>query len=200
MLMAINIQKYNPEWKAKFEKLREYLLSHFANNDLTIEHVGSTSVPGMSAKPIIDIDLIIENNNEILKKVINKLENLGYTHLGEMGISGREAFKRNSLKTPTTENGKEWFEHNLYVCKKGSIGLNNHLTLKKHLLNNPEKVIEYSELKQKLVEKFPNDIDSYVDGKTDFIIDILKKEGINSSETELIENENKKPTHNNGYK
>ncbi|MBQ4821858.1 GrpB family protein [Aquimarina sp. MMG016] len=81
----------------------------------------------MAAKPIIDLDLIIENDKEVLKKVISKLKDLGYTHLGEMGISGREAFKRNSCQTPFTNSKKEWFEHNLYVCKKGSTGLKNHL-------------------------------------------------------------------------
>ncbi|MBQ4821857.1 GrpB family protein [Aquimarina sp. MMG016] len=58
-------------------------------------------------------------------------------------------------------------------------------------------MIEYSNLKNVLAKKFPNDINSYIDGKTDFILDILKKEGIKNSETELIENENKKPTHSN---
>lgn len=191
--MAIHIIKYNPEWKDQFEELRAYLMPYFKDDVLKIEHVGSTAIPGMSAKPIIDLDLIIENNDEVLERVIRKLESLGYTYLGDMGISGREAFKRNSSRTPITENGRIWFKHNLYVCKEGSIGLNNHLTLKKHLLGNPKKVIEYSRLKQKLAEQFPNDIDLYVSGKTDFIIKILQKEGFNSSETELIENENTKP-------
>ena len=189
--MKIDIQEYNPKWKEQFESLRECLLQTFRDIVLKIEHVGSTSVPGMVAKPIIDLDLIIANDNETLKKVIDKLENLGYTHLGEMGISGREAFKRNSSQTPNTDSKKEWFKHNLYVCKKGSIGLNNHLALKKHLLENPQKIQEYNRLKQNLAKKFPNDIDSYVDGKTDFILDILKKEGINSSDTKLIESQNK---------
>jgi len=191
--MKINVEKYNPKWKEQFESLQEYLFKHLNDQVLTIEHVGSTSVSEMSAKPIIDLDLIIENDNKVLEKVINKLKFLGYTHLGEMGISGREAFKRNSSKTPITTSKKEWFEHNLYVCKEGSVGLNNHLALKKHLLENPQKVIEYSNLKKKLADNFPDDIDSYIDGKTDFILGILKKEGIKSSDAELIESQNKMP-------
>lgn len=189
--MTIEIQKYNPEWKEQFEKLSKYLLLHLEDNVVKIEHVGSTSVPGMSAKPIIDLDIIISNNESTFNIVKNKLENLGYTHLGEMGISGREVFKRNSLNTPITVHENEWCQHNLYVCTEGSIGLNNHLTLKKHLLDNPKSVFEYSKLKERLAKKFPYDIDAYIDGKTDFIIDILEKEGMKSSETELIKHENK---------
>lgn len=190
--MAITIHTYNPDWKNQFEQLSSYLLEHLKNSVLKIEHIGSTAIPGLSAKPVIDLDIIIENNNSIFENVKKKLENLGYKHVGEMGISGRDAFKMKNLQTPIAENKRVWFKHNLYVCKEGSIGLNNHLLLKKHLLNHPEKVIEYSKLKIHLAQKFPNDMDSYIDGKTDFIIRILEKEGLKKTETSLIENENKK--------
>ncbi|NIJ46646.1 GrpB-like predicted nucleotidyltransferase (UPF0157 family) [Wenyingzhuangia heitensis] len=187
----IIVQNYNPEWEQMFKSLEKALTKNLQDEIIRIEHVGSTSVKGMKAKPIIDLDIIIKDNEKTLKSVIEKLETLGYIHLGEMGIAGREAFKRTDLKTPITNPERKWFEHNLYLCKEESIGLKNHLALKKHLLENPLKVIEYSNLKEKLAEKFSDDIDRYVDGKTDFILSILKEEGIKNSESKLIETQNK---------
>jgi len=145
----------------------------------------------MKAKPIVDLDIVIKNNDIVLNSVIDVLKTLGYIHLGEMGISIRDAFKRINSNTPITDSKIKWFNHNLYVCEKGSIGLNNHLALKEHLTKNSLKVIKYSNLKQKLAEKFLNDINWNADGKTDFILNILTEEGVESSATELIEIQNK---------
>ncbi|NMM50797.1 GrpB family protein [Marinigracilibium pacificum] len=188
--MKIIIEPYNKVWKEQFESLRDYLLSHIQNDILEIVHVGSTSVPGLSAKPVIDLDIIIENDNKKLDKVILKLESLGYQHRGDLGISGREAFKRANSRIPITDSDIEWFPHHLYVCKEGCVALRNHLALKKHLLENPDKVVEYSNLKHKLADKFPDNMDAYIDGKTEFILDILKKEGMKSSEIDLIKSQN----------
>jgi GrpB-like predicted nucleotidyltransferase (UPF0157 family) len=92
--------------------------------------------------------------------------------------------------TPNSGSQKHWFKHNLYVCKKGSIGLANHLNLRNYLIENPKKLLEYNELKQNLADKSPFDIDSYVNGKTDFIVDILNRMGMKASDTLLIEEEN----------
>lgn len=189
--MNILIEKYNPQWKVQFEALRDYLYQHLKNEILAIEHVGSTSVPGLSAKPIIDLDIIIEKDSATLTMVIEKLKDLGYRHSGDRGITGREAFERLSDKIPITKSGKSWFEHHLYVCEKGNVALRNHLALKRHLIANPGKVVEYSKLKMELAMKFPDDIDAYVDGKTEFILDILKNEGMKSVEIDLIEDQNR---------
>lgn len=187
----ILILDYNPEWKNQFEELKNILTGYLNNLIIGIEHVGSTSIPGMKAKPVIDLDIIIENDDSIFKKNISKLEKIGYIHLGNMGITGREAFKRLDSTTPNLGSEKKWFKHNLYLCKKGSVGLSNHLNLRDYLKENPKKVIEYSKLKQHLANKFPFDIDSYVDGKTNFIVEILNKTGMNNNETQLIEKQNK---------
>jgi GrpB-like predicted nucleotidyltransferase (UPF0157 family) len=182
---------YNPEWKSQFEELKNILADYLGADIIGIEHVGSTSIPGMKAKPIIDLDILIEDNNSILEKVISKLKELGYLHLGEMGITGREAFERLNSTTPNLGSKKQWFKHNLYLCKKGSVGLSNHLNLRNYLKENPNKVIEYSELKQKLANKFPFDINSYVDGKTNFIVEILNETGMKTIDTQLIKKQNK---------
>lgn len=145
----------------------------------------------MKAKPIIDVDIIIDDYKCDLKKIISKLKKIGYIHLGEMGIPDRDAFKRTDTTTPHIGAKKEWFDHNLYVCKKESIALSNHLKLRNYLRENPNKAIEYSNLKQKLADKFPFDINSYVDGKTNFIVQVLNEKGVKTNEVTLIEKQNK---------
>ena len=186
----ILVQDYNPEWKNLFEELKSVPTKHLAADIIGIEHVGSTSIPGAKAKAIIDLDIIIENDNSTLENVISKLKELGYLHLGNMGITGREAFKRLNSTTPNSGSQRHWVKHNLYVCKKGSIGLANHLDLRDYLIENPKKLLEYNELKQNLANKFPFDIDSYVNGKTDFIVDILNRMGMKSCDTQVIEEQN----------
>ena len=173
---------------------KDFLWPHVKDYAYSIVHVGSTAIPGLSAKPVIDLDIIVNDDDKTLQSVIHKLEDLGYIHLGERGISGREAFQQPSHQIPNSAENMEWFKHHLYVCTLGSVGLNNHLSLKKHLLEHPEKVKAYSDLKELLAEKFPNDMDAYVEGKTNFIVQILKEEGLPSADAELIEKENKKPT------
>ncbi len=182
---------YDPKWKIQFEELKSVLINHIGNEKITIEHVGSTSIQGMSAKPIIDLDIIIEHDNELMKDVIQKLREIGYNHVGDLGVTGREAFKRVSSKTPDTGTDKNWFEHHLYLGKEGSIGLQNHIRFRNYMRNHPEKVKEYGELKIKLAKKHPYDIDAYVDGKTDFILRVLDKTGMNKEDRDQIDSENR---------
>lgn len=186
----IEVLEYNPYWKTEFENLKEIYLDVLKGINIKIEHVGSTSVPSLFAKPIIDIDVIVNNDNDKLK-VINKLKFIGYNHLGDLGIKDREAFKANKFDVPYNDGKQLRFRHNLYVCKKGIVPLQNHLMLKKHLLNNPIAVKEYSALKLQLAKKYSNDIDKYVEGKTEFITNILNKMGMDMSNINDISNQNK---------
>lgn len=183
-LYKLEIVDYNPEWRKIFIELESKFLKFFGDNILNVEHVGSTSIPGLKAKPVIDVDIIIKDSTSIKVQVIKKLKHLGYNHLGNLGISGREAFK---LLNSQLSN---FPKHNLYLCRKNSIGLKNHILFRNYLRNNPKKMLEYSLLKEKLIEKFPNDFDSYCSGKTEFITGILTLAGLNKKEVELIKKEN----------
>ena len=187
----IIVLDYNPEWAEQFYDLKKVLTNHLGNDIIGVEHVGSTAIPGMKAKSVIDLDIIIDKDGASLAGVILKLKELGYTHKGNLGITGREAFKRKDSTTPNVGSDKQWMAHHLYVCTKGSIGLLNHLKLRDHLLAHPDKVIEYSNLKQDLSDRFPYDIDAYIDGKTDFIVGILVIMGMEGKDTEVISGENK---------
>ena len=161
-MATIQVVDYDPSWPKLFEQLRAKLLSVVQDFALSIEHVGSTSVPGLAAKPIIDLDLVIPSEAQI-PLAVQGLATLGYEHQGNFGIKGREAFKR-PPGTPA---------HNLYVCPRDSEGLQNHLALRDYLRANPQAVQGYGELKKRLAQQFPQDIEAYIDGKTDFILRIL---------------------------
>lgn len=187
---SIVVHDYNPAWASEFETLKAVFVEHVGDDIVDIEHVGSTSIPGLKAKPVIDVDIVVSSTKK-LQRVIGKLEKLGYRHVGDLGITGREAFKRRDDKTPDTEAQRVWMKHNLYVCIQGSIGLANHLKFRDYLKAHPVKIKEYSALKQGLAEQFPNDIDAYIDGKTDFIVEILRRSGMSEHHADLIDGENR---------
>ena len=94
--IPISIEEANPEWSNIFQKLKDVIQQELKGIIIDIIHVGSTSIPNLAAKPIIDIDVIIETR-ELLPEISLKLQKLGYRHNGDQGIPGREAFKRESF-------------------------------------------------------------------------------------------------------
>ena len=179
-MSTIVVADYDPRWPAFFAQIRDHVWPAVRDFATAIEHVGSTAVPGLAAKPIIDVDLIIPSG-EALPQVVERLEALGYTHLGNLGIPGRDAFRAtNDLP-----------RHNLYVCPQGSIGLRNHLAVRDYLRAHPEAVEAYAALKRGLAQQFPNDMAHYVDGKTDLIASILRAAGIPTDDVAQIEGANR---------
>ncbi len=148
---------YDEQWKNDFLQIKDELINALGQLAIEIEHVGSTSVKGLSAKPIIDIDVVIKDYSE-LKDVILSLGKIGYQHEGNLGIDGREAFKY---------DGKEHLrEHHLYVCPKDSQELKRHIAFRNYLLTHPDAVREYSHIKEEGAELYPNDIDQYIEHKS----------------------------------
>lgn len=183
------VEDYNPRWSEEFELLKsvfEYILKEY---NIKVEHVGSTSVKGLSAKPILDIDIISYCKDEI-PKIINELEKVGYKHIGDVGIVGREAFSRESSDSPIYDGNKYDFSHNLYVCQDGITALRNHILFRDYLRRDDDTLKAYAKLKKELAIKYPNDIDSYCEDKTDFITGILKKAGLEETEISDIATQN----------
>jgi len=190
-MRTIIVEDYNPDWKLEFEALKACIEKPLEGLFLSIEHVGSTSVEGLAAKPIIDMDIILSEEGETLEQVILKLAELGYEHRGDLGVKDRHAFKRASEAVPYCNPKRDWQEHHLYVCKKGIPSLQNHLLLRDYLRMHPESVAEYGALKKNLAAKFPHDIDSYIEGKTSLILDILQKQGFGEEVAKDIEEQNR---------
>lgn len=168
------IEEYNPEWPKMFQEIQAILALTLGADALSIEHVGSTSVPGLAAKPILDIDVVIESMKS-LPTVIAKLENLGYKHQGDLGVEGREAFDRKDEYVPYSEEISLKMTQHLYVCHRDSQELYRHITFRDALINNPELVKEYASLKKELAITFRNDRKAYTEGKSDFVQRILKQ-------------------------
>ncbi|MBR2993093.1 MAG: GrpB family protein [Clostridiales bacterium] len=157
---------YDEAWKKDFEEIKAELMAVLGGLVLSVEHVGSTSVPGLAAKPIIDIDVVIEDT-DCFEKVKTALETIGYQHEGDLGIPGREAFKY---------DGKEHLrKHHLYVCAKDSDELKRHLSFRDYLRTHPDAVKEYGRIKEEGARLYPNDIDSYIEYKAPFIETIYEK-------------------------
>lgn len=160
---------YDEAWPARFEEIRTELAEVPEISALRIEHVGSTAVLGLSAKPVIDIDIVV-SDDPCLDDVIAALERIGYRHEGDLGIPGREAF--------CYEGKPHLMTHHLYACPQDSAELKRHLAFRDHLRSHPAAVSEYSRIKEEAAALYPDDIDRYVEYKAPFIRKILREKGL----------------------
>lgn len=165
----IIVQPYDTGWERDFSEIQAELRAALGELALGIEHVGSTSVPGLSAKPIIDIDVIIRDYS-VFDAAVRALEGIGYRHEGDLGIAGREAF---------AYDGKTHLrKHHLYVCPRDSAELKRHMAFRDYLRSHPESVSEYSRIKEEGAALFPNDIERYSEHKSPFIENIYREMGM----------------------
>ena len=160
---------YDAQWRQGFHKIKDELIDALGQLAVSIEHVGSTSVQGLSAKPIIDVDVVIKDYS-VLDRVIISLENIGYRYEGDLGIAGREAFKY---------DGKEHLrKHHLYVCPQDSAELHRHIAFRDYLRSHPEAAREYGRIKEEGARLYPFDIDGYIEYKSPFIEKIYANIGL----------------------
>jgi len=157
----LRIEKYTENWATEFTKLKDHLNSILDPFQIEILHVGSTSVPGMYAKPILDIDIVYQENFDKIKSI---LTSNNYRYRGDLGIENRYSFKY--LKD-------DYHEHHLYVVLDNCEALNNHLNLKIALLKSKKNREEYSQLKRDLISKNNKDRDLYTESKTTLINRII---------------------------
>ncbi len=165
----VTVIPYDKTWKSSFEDIKTEIENAIGDLIVAIEHIGSTSVEGMSAKPIIDIDVVIRDYS-VFDAVVSKLETIGYIHEGNLGIMGREAFKYSDK--PHLQ------KHHLYVCPKDSEELHRHITFRDFLKSNPEAVKKYSSVKETAAGMFPDDIDKYIEYKTPCIEELYAMCGL----------------------
>jgi GrpB-like predicted nucleotidyltransferase (UPF0157 family) len=165
--VSLRVLPPDPRWPARFEALRDGVWPALRGVCSGIEHVGSTSVPGLAAKDVIDLDVVVADA-AMLASAIQALSGLGYRHRGELGIAGRHAFEAPAGSV----------RHNLYVCIEGALSLRNHRLLRDHLRAQPAEAAEYGALKRGLAARFPDDIDRYTEGKSAFILGVLRRSGV----------------------
>ncbi|MFD9428105.1 MULTISPECIES: GrpB family protein [unclassified Streptomyces] len=146
MTGMIVVCDYDPRWAERFEDLRQRLAPHVADLPVSIEHVGSTAVPGCAAKPIIDLDIVVALG-AVMPELISRLSGQGYRHEGDLGILGREAFRA----PPAVP------EHHLYGVVAGSEPYLDHILLRDYLRQRPDEVRRYSAWKVALAQRFHAD-------------------------------------------
>jgi GrpB-like predicted nucleotidyltransferase (UPF0157 family) len=179
-MSPIVVVRYDPSWPAAFEQLRRSIWPAVSDVATSIEHVGSTSVPGLAAKPVIDVSLVVPSIDDV-PAAIDRLAGLGYVHSGNLGVKGREAFQ-SPHHAP---------RHHLYLCPRGSLALRNHLVVRDHLRTHREDAARYGALKLQLARQHSDDIAAYTAGKTESILRILEAAGFRPDELDAIDRINR---------
>jgi GrpB-like predicted nucleotidyltransferase (UPF0157 family)/predicted kinase len=160
----IVIKDYDADWPLHFEEIAQPVRDATADLGSTVEHIGSTSVPGLAAKPVIDIDVAVASPNDV-PTAIERLRSLGYLYQGDKGIKGREAFMWPSGARP----------HHLYVVVQGNESHRKHIAFRNYLRDHPEVARDYAALKTRLAEQHGDDRLGYTDAKTEFVSRALRE-------------------------
>jgi len=142
------IVSYDDSWPYNFCILKTIIGKHIVDYIQGIEHVGSTSIPGMAAKPIIDMDVIL-NSRDDLAIVTEELNKIGYEHMGDLGIKDREVFKLVRCEFPILDK----ISHHLYVCPPDSKELARHIKFRDRLRYNKDLRNEYIQLKKSILDR-----------------------------------------------
>jgi GrpB-like predicted nucleotidyltransferase (UPF0157 family) len=181
------IEKYNLEWVNQFEKIKGKLSQFLMGINVKIEHIGSTSVPQLDAKPIIDIDIIYYQVADF-ECIKNSLESFGYYHNGNQGIEGREVFKRNINQN---DEILDKIPHHLYACKSDCEELHRHILSRDYLRKNEIAREFYQNLKYQIAEEANQDRKLYAHLKQlkansfiDYIIELSRNEFLKSTNLE----------------
>lgn len=180
----IIVAEYDPAWPERFEQLRREYAQAMAGAGVpvaAIEHVGSTSVPGLAAKPVIDCDIVVARQHVAAASQV--LAGLGFTPLGELGIPLRWAFREPARLAGT----------NTYVIVEGSLALRNHLAVRDTLRADPGLRERYAVVKRR-AGAVAADIDEYGQRKNAMVQEILAAAGLTDAERASID-ANQVPSH-----
>jgi len=158
--MKIYMVSHDPKWRQLFQQEAEQLTAVLGSSVAAVHHIGSTAIPTIYAKPVLDLLLVVQDLAALDEKQ-PRMEALGYEALGEFGIPGRRYFRRDNLSGERT--------HQVHVFENDSPQIKRHLAFRDYLINRPETAQEYSDLKRELAAKHPEDIELYMDGKDEFI-------------------------------
>ena len=159
MSQHITVIEYSPLWKNKYKEESLLIRNILADNCIAIYHIGSTSVEGLAAKPIIDIMAVVRSL-EIVDTVAEKFSDIGYEYLGEFGIEGRRYLRK----------GGDEQTHQLHIFQADDWNnIGRHLAFRDYMRTHEKEREEYAKIKIELAKKYPYDIDGYCDGKENFV-------------------------------
>ena len=159
MPQHITVREYNPEWETEFKKEAAVIEKILGDMCIAIYHIGSTAVPGLKAKPIIDIMPVVYNIDKV-DALAGEFEKAGYEYLGEFGIRGRRYLRK----------GGDERTHQIHIFERSDAkDIERHLAVRDYLCTHSKDACLYGKLKEELAAKFPYDIDGYCNGKDEFV-------------------------------
>jgi GrpB-like predicted nucleotidyltransferase (UPF0157 family) len=162
MTRTIEVEPYNPDWPEKYHHEARQLTQIFASQLISIHHIGSTAIPGIKAKPVIDIMVVVHEIDQV-EQYNSSMIGLGYSPRGEYGIPGRRYFPKVI---------DDVHSHHVHVYSQGHKDITLLLNFRDYLRDHPEQALAYSQLKEKLAQKFRYDSAGYTEAKTDFVKNI----------------------------
>lgn len=159
-MKKVEVVPHNPQWRDAFETEAGHIADALGENVIAIRHIGSTAIPNIYAKPVIDLLVEVRDITEVDGRSL-AMESLGYEVMGEFGINGRRYFRKDNREGIRT--------HQIHTFETGSAQIERHLAFRDYLIAHPDEAQRYSELKRKLAEKHSQSMDEYIDGKDGFI-------------------------------
>ncbi|MBO05889.1 MAG: GrpB family protein [Candidatus Pacebacteria bacterium] len=164
-----SLVSYTTDWNDKFEEIKKTLEEVFRGKAMKIVHVGSTAIPEIKAKPIVDILLIVPDVQDLVEEK-EKMVGLGYEYQDNYIQEGTTTFWKSEDNDQKTQN--------IHVCFEGSEEARHFIEVTSYLKEHPEKAKEYEDLKIKLNEQHPNDYPAYRKGKNGYLkeLEVIAKE------------------------
>ena len=173
--MPIVVTPYSDDWPALFAQVARPLREAVAGvPGAVVEHVGSTAVPGLAAKPILDVDVIVAPDD--VPSAVRALGAIGYAHRGDLGVTGREAFD-----APDVDPARH-----VYVCARGTLHVRNHLAVRDVLRRRDDLRDEYAAVKLALAADPQMDIGAYLAGKSAVLQKVLAESDLTTEELRRI--------------
>ena len=167
---TVKLVPHNQKWLELFEGEKQLLKNTFGDTIIAIEHVGSTAIPGIPAKPIIDMNIGVESL-KIARSMKEKFEKLGYEHRPFVPGHTKEDLKWQELYVKGPEAKRT---HHAHVTVYGNNYWKTDLLFRDHLRKNPARAKQYAELKEELAEKYADDRGTYTKNKEKFILETLE--------------------------
>lgn len=165
LMRNIVVVDYQPNWPALFQAESAFLSQALQSVLVSLHHIGSTSVPGLPAKPVIDM-LAEVRSLEALDACNPAMQQLGYEPRGELGIAGRRYFSK---------GGDERRSHHLHAFATAHPGLEKHLVFRDYFRVHSQEATRYAHLKRQLAQAHPDDIEAYMAGKAPLIAELLEQ-------------------------
>lgn len=160
----VEVVSYNSNWKKMYKEESGKIKNILNDIIIDIHHIGSTAIPGIKSKPVIDILVEVKDIEEV-DQYNRKMKELGYEVMGEYGIPKRRFFRKGGNKRT----------HHVHIFQVGNEEIKRHINFKEYLIAHPDKEREYSKLKEELANRYAYDVKNYTNGKSDFIKEIDRK-------------------------